>query len=621
MTILRESIDLVQERRNALKKLFPNAFTEDKLDFEKIQEMLDKPTKVSSERYSFSWAGKADSIRTRDTTSKLTIIPSKNDSINFEETKNIIIEGENLEVLKILQKSYAGKVKMIYIDPPYNTGKDFIYKDDFKEPLKSYLKYTGQVDEAGSKTSTLTEVSGRYHSNWLSMMYPRLSLARSLLSEDGVIFVSIDDNENFNLRLILNEIFGEENFVSTISWKTRSTGGQVQQGSLISQIEYIIIFAKDKSNLCLNKIANVANVSKAKWRDFRKAGGQWQRKYRPHQFYPFYYDMKQDLLSLEPHNSNDIVIFPRDSNDIEGFWENGKETAKDRLLKGELKPTKTKNGRWKILQLIKTPKKTKNVGTFLDIPSVQGVNEAKAIGIPFDNPKPSELIKTLIKLGSDEDDIVFDFFAGSGTTGQAVLEINKETNSNRQFILVQLPEPISADSEQNKSGFKNISDICTERIRRVIAKIMENSEHQALDEKSPIDLGFKKFLLSKSVCSIWDPENIKDYDSLVKYIEKDASVNSATAFSLNSENLIFELILHEGFRLDCNISNFSQGKNSFWKVSDGAHLLLMCFDENIDLDSVSALSLTKDDKLIVLDSSLTDTQKVNLTRMFRVETV
>jgi adenine-specific DNA-methyltransferase len=274
MTILRESVDLVQERRNALKKLFPNAFIEDKLDFEKMREMLGRPAEVSSERYSFYWAGKTDSIRARDKTSKLTIIPSKKDSINFEETKNIIIEGENLEVLKILQKSYAGKVKMIYIDPPYNTGKDFIYKDDFKEPLKSYLKYTGQVDEAGSKTSTLTEVSGRYHSNWLSMMYPRLFLARNLLSEAGVIFVSIDDNENFNLRLILNEIFGEENFVSTISWKTRSTGGQVQQGSLISQIEYIMIFAKDKSNLSLNKLANESNVSKEKWRDFRKAGGQ-----------------------------------------------------------------------------------------------------------------------------------------------------------------------------------------------------------------------------------------------------------------------------------------------------------------------------------------------------------
>jgi adenine-specific DNA-methyltransferase len=252
---------------------------------------------------------------------------------------------------------------------------------------------------------------------------------------------------------------------------------------------------------------------------------------------------------------------------------------------------------------------------------VQAVNEAKAIGIPFDNPKPTELIKTLIKLGSNDNDIILDFFAGSGTTGQAVLEINKETNSHRQFILVQLPELISVDSEQNKAGFKKISDICTERIRRVITKIKENSKQQSLDEKTQSDLGFKKFLLSKSICNVWDLENVKDYDSLVKYIEKDASVKSAATISLNSENLMFELMLREGFRLDSQISTFSQGKNSFWKVSNGEHQLLMCFEEKIDLDSASTLSLSKDDKLIVLDSSLTDTQKVNLTRMFRVETV
>ena len=256
MKLDKESVDLVAKRKEELKKIVPEVFTEGKLDLNKLKQALGEEVETSGERYSFSWAGKSKSIQLRDKRSKATLTPSRKESIDFDETDNVFIEGENMEALKILQKAYQGKVKMIYIDPPYNTGRDFIYKDDFSDSLKNYLKYTGQTNGNGEKTSTNTETSGRYHSNWLTMMYPRLALARNLLREDGVIFVSIDDNEVHDLRLILNEIFGEENFIGAYIWKNKASGGGKQSSNkpgaeikkkeaFVLDHEYVIVYAKE----------------------------------------------------------------------------------------------------------------------------------------------------------------------------------------------------------------------------------------------------------------------------------------------------------------------------------------------------------------------------------------
>jgi len=621
MKISKGSLDLVEERKKALKRLMPEVFTEGKLDPNKLREALGDLVETSGERYTFTWAGKIQSIRMRDKRSKATLVPSKKESVNFDETKNVFIEGENLEVLKILQKAYEGKIKMIYIDPPYNIDADVDYEDDFSDPLKAYLRYTGQINEAGRKTTTDLEKSGRFHSRWLSKMYPRLFLARNLLSEDGAIFVSIDDDEVHNLRIIMNEIFGEENFVAQFPWRKRTAKSDVPFG--VSQdYEWILCFAKSSSFVsCIEgterKYYETPDLPNKPWR---------------------IHDMTTQRTAAERPNSNFTIINPKTGDKYpvnpNAVWRVTSDTFKkfyseNRIVfPGDYDFLNISNP---VLRYFKDEDEKTSGDMFgfspvsTNLPKQVGMTQdgTKDIGNLFDNkifafPKPVGLLQHLIKIATsiDKSATIIDFFAGSGTTANAVLEQNAKDDGHRKFILVQLPEPTLEDSEARKAGYKTIAEICKERIRRVIKKIKDEQKQHKTGKKQ-IDLGFKVFKLARSNCFVWDSEEVKDQKTLVEYIGKSAK----GASKADSEALVFELMLREGFKLDSEIQHVTQGKNSFYKVSDGEHSLWMCFDEEINDESVKKLSLMKDDKLIVLDSSLSDTQKVNLARKFRVETV
>ncbi len=288
-----ESLDILEEKINKIKEIFPEAICEGKIDFERLSEELGHFKEDKEERYRFEWAGKREAIKIAQTPSMGTLRPCKEESKNWDTTQNLYIEGDNLEVLKLLQKSYQNKVKMIYIDPPYNKEKDFIYKDKFKLSLDDYKRKSGYYNYENLVTTTKKEFSGRYHSEWLTMMYSRLKISRGLLEDDGIIFISIDNKEFSNLINICNEIFGEENFRGILKWKKRSSGGQVKDGAIINQVEYIICYSKS-DKFKFKGLKNL-NIGEMKWRDFRKSGGEWQRKYRPNQYFPFYYEEKMIL--------------------------------------------------------------------------------------------------------------------------------------------------------------------------------------------------------------------------------------------------------------------------------------------------------------------------------------
>lgn len=596
---------------------------------------------TDSERYSFNWAGRNKSIRLRDKQSKATLVPSKKESTDFDNTNNIFIEGENLQVLKVLQKSYENKIKMIYIDPPYNTGKDFVYKDDFKDPLRTYLIQTGQMTEKGEKTSTNVEASGRFHSNWLSMMYPRLALSRNLLSEAGVIFVSIDDHEIQNLKMLMNEIFGEENFIGSYIWKNKAGGGGKQSSNkpgvkikkkeaFVLDHEYIVVYAKNiEETIRFNE-----KLTELETEQYTNPDDDPRGPYKlgslimmmPKPISTMYYEMKDpDGVIVKPKGGRLQWRFSK-KRTISGLKDGSVVWVKTKCKLSEDKREykyvlKTKQylyrdgeQRTKISRSILT-----DVGLSADgTREIMRIFDQDKTEVPiFSNPKPVGLLKYLIGVVDTENEIVLDFFAGSGTAAHSIFELNSVDNGNRKFILVQLPELTPEGSEANNAGYKNIAELCKERIRRVITKLRIESKPKKLKNKEKRDLGFKVFKLSKSNCFIWDSDEIKDQNTLTKYIE----YSTKGASTANKDALIFELLLREGFKLDSEIQHIKQGKNMFYKVSSDNRSFWMCFDEKINSESVKKLKLAKDDKLVVLDSSLTDSQKVNLTRKFRVETV
>ena len=353
------------------------------------------------------------------------LLQDKHPRLIKDETKTVfsaadkpmhwLIEGENALSLRALKQLYANQVDLIYIDPPYNTG--------FKQDQEGFNYHDAR-----------REMHHEYsHSSWLNFMYERLNLAHSLMSETGFLFISIDENEFAHLKLLCDQLFGEKNFVNYLVWKKRSTGGQVRDGSIITQTEFVFIYAKNKAKGKLNKLPN-ERAGNHKWRDFRKSGGQWQQRYRPKQHFPFYWDEATEELLLERTAPNQIEIIPQDAKGEPGFWENGKETAAIRLANGELKTTKSKSGQYKIVQL-EVAQETQNAGNFIDIPSVQGNNEIKEFDLSFNNVKPLGLLEHIIALGSQPNALVLDFFAGSGSTAHAVMKMNATLQHQRRCIL------------------------------------------------------------------------------------------------------------------------------------------------------------------------------------------
>ena len=612
------SLDIKENQIENLKQIFPEVFTEgNKIDWDKLRLTLGENVDVGKERYGMNWPGKADCFKTIQQPSIATLVPDREESVNFDTTENLFIEGDNLEVLKLLQKSYLGKIKLMYFDPPYNTGGEFVYPDNYNENLETYLEYTGQKGEDGKKFQVNTDKDGRYHSKWMNMLYSRLFLARNLLSSDGVIFISIDDNEVTNLKSLCNEIFGEENFVESIIWKNKYGAGAATRG-FISVHEYILCYSKQP----ITNIQGPLSEEEIKKHNRKDSKFYLRGPYRtqpvqtkslgdrPNLVYPISYKgqeiwpNKQWVWSKERMNqaiAQDNVEF------IEGkdgkFSIRSKQYLKDEL--GNLrkgKPTSLLNGPF----------------------TQEGTSELREIFnndiFPF--PKPSELIRYLVGLVINDVDskdcIVLDIFSGSGTTAHAVMDLNKSDNGNRKFICVQLPEPTDEKSEAHKAGFKTIADISKERIRRVSSKIQNellevksqketnptifddvepSTDNQQLITK-PLDLGFKVFKLQPSNFKIWDSTLEKNPEAIqAKLFEHIDHIPHEE----NQEAILYELLLKSGFQLTTPIETTEiEGKKVF-SIADG--LLLICLEKEMTLECLKAMAEMQPTRVICLDEA------------------
>jgi len=621
-----KSMSVTDDKKAKLKELFPEVFAEDKIDFEKLKLTLGEEVDSLDERFGLSWAGKADCFKVIQEPSVATLKPNKGESVNWDSTENLFIEGDNLEVLKQLQKAYYGKVKMIYIDPPYNTGKEFIYPDKYQENLDTYLAYTRQVDESGKKFSTNSETIGRFHSNWLNMMYPRLFIARNLLSNDGVIFISIDDNEIHNLRKICDEIFGEENFLGNIVRSTGQTTGQ-DSGGLGSSFDFVLAYSKnevDLSGLRLNekdlkRFENEDETGKYAYDQMRKTGSSDTRKDRPNMFYPVY-------------SPDGTEVFPIAPAGYEGRWRFEKSTYEQYLSEGLILWKKTKrNGEeiwWPYVKyyLEGRTKRPSPLWTDLDgnkkaSRDLRTLFDGKKI---FDFPKPIQLIKRLIEIvpNASSEDIILDFFAGSGSTAQAVLEINKELITNKKFICVQLPEQTDGKSEAYKAGYINISDIGKERIRRVINKIQEEQEEEKSKaekeiqfkekEEKNIDLGFKVFKLDRSNFKIWDG------DVEGKPIEEQLQLNIHRIDPESSdEDLLYEILLKSGFQPTVPVHKITIKEKAVYSIAEDA--LLICLEKELNNDVIKAVAEKQPVRAVFLDDGFkgNDQLKTNAVQIMK----
>ncbi len=613
---LTQSLDIVNENINRLKELFPEVVTEGKIDFKVLQDILGNEIEEEDEYYRFTWAGKAQARREAHKPSTGTLRPAKEESVNWDTTENLYIEGDNLEVLKLLQKSYAGKVKMIYIDPPYNTGKDFVYKDNYKDNLKNYQQVTGQVDDEGNKTSTNSESDGRYHSNWLNMMYPRLQLARNLLKDDGVIFMSIDDNEVENLKKIGNEIFGEENFIACIIWQ-HSIQPKGYSGKFSVHHNYTICFQKS-STFELNSLERTEEHNKSYSNPDNDPKGDWRTGdvrnalYRPNLIYDI---ITPSGKTIEPYKNG---------------WRWSKETIKNKIESGEIifNEDETRIIRKIYLSTLdgRTPETIwfgKDTGTTRDASSE--LKELFNGNAPFDTPKPTRLLKKLIQLNTyTANDLILDFFSGSSTTADAVMQLNAEDGGNRKHIQVQLPEQI----EEKTIKFKTIAEIGKERIRRAGKKIITNklaeldkikAKNSLLEEDQEqiknlqltidnLDTGFKVFKLDSSNIKAWDGNP----DNLVENLF-DSKDNIKTGRS--EEDVLFEILLKYGLDLTLPIEEKIIESKKVFSVGHGA--LFICLADGINNKIAEQIGQWKEElnpevcRVIFKDSGFGDVEKTN----------
>lgn len=602
------SHDVAEDRREELLRLFPEIRAEGgKLDFDRLKLALGDAVDVGKERYGMTWPGKADCFRAIQTPSIGTLRPCPEESVNFNTTENLIIEGDNLEVLKLLQKSYLGKVKTIYIDPPYNTGNDFIYPDNYAESLRTYLEYTGQVDAEGRKFGTNTEADGRFHSKWLNMMYPRLYLARNLLCDDGFLFVSTDDHEYDNLRKMCGELFGEEAITGVIVWRRRQVPDNRNLSNFSTDHEYVLVVARSGGTLIgqakdLTKYSNPDNDPRGPWMSDNLTGLANAQE-RPN----LHYDIINPGtgLSYPPLPSRGWCF------EKERMW---------RLIKenGILWPARP-DGRPRLKRFLNEIR-----SQFTGFSSVQdpgfttdGTRELeelfgeKILGFP----KPTKLVSLLVSQAtrSSSGDVVLDFFAGSGTTAHTILDLNKQDGGNRRFILVQLPEPTGRDD------YPTIADICKERVRRVIKNLNdEDAGKLDLESAKKQDRGFGVFKLAESNFKLWDAEAPKDAAALAKQLEMHVE---HIREGRTGPDLLCEILLKSGFPLTTPVETLMLAGKTVFSVAGGA--LLVCLDRALTLELIRAMADKKPERVVCLDQSFAgnDQLKANAVQIFRTKGV
>ena len=624
------SEDIAEARRQELLRLFPEAHTESGgIDFEALRLSLGDAVQTGPEGFGMSWPGKADCAKTIQRQSIATLLPIEDESVNWDTTENVIIEGDNLEVLKVLQKAYLGKVKMIYIDPPYNTGNDFIYPDNYTESLKTYLQYTGQVDDEGRKFSTNAEAAGRFHSKWMNMMYSRLSLARNLLSENGVLFISIDDSEVSNLRSICDEIFGQENFVANFIWRKKYSLSFTSP-EYISIHEYVVCYRKnlrldpvdrrwnDKETVSVNPIFKSQNPESIKI--FRKGtrykgGSAHLLKAGKYKLGAQEVEYLQDAVFVNGELETDV--------EVRAHFSVGQETLDSNRDKIEIsasgsaylnKDSDDKKIRPISILFDYTGGDKNEISTINDFRKSISTRKATAEveellgGQYFDNPKPVGLIKYLVETFTSPGDVVLDFFAGSGTTAQSVMEISCERNENRNFLLVQLPEPIASENAAGIAGFNNIAEITRMRAQRAAESLSRNFPG------SDADLGFRSFRLSPSNFVVWDSNAINGDEINLKQ-QLFAQVEHVLPGRTN-QDILFELMLKSRYELTTPVEKVKVAECDVWKVADGE--MVAVIDSGLTVDVVREIALWKPTSVVILDRCFggDDSLKANTRKIF-----
>jgi len=623
-----KSKDIKKEKIENLKKLFPEVVSEGKIDFNQLKMTLGANVETDNERYVLSWAGKQEAFKALQTPTTATLAPAPKDSVNFDTTENIFIEGENLEVLKVLQKAYYGKIKMIYIDPPYNTGNDsFIYPDKFSETKDEYLKRIGEKDEKGYLTKEglfrkNSKENGQFHSNWLSMMYPRLFLARNLLRDDGVIFVSIDDNEVHNLRLLMNEIFGEENFVASIVWQKKYSASNDAKG-IPAMHDYVIIYKKT-DQFERNLFPRTEKQDSAYKYDDNDGKGFW----------------RSDNLLVKSFSESYVFPIKNPTTQKEylppkgSCWRASKTTIEEWIKENRIFFGQDGKGAPQLKRYLNEVQQGLVPNTWWDFKDaghndeankeLKSLFESKA---PFDTPKPIRLIKRMIELATlkKENNIILDFFAGSGTTAHAVLDLNKEDGGGRKFICVQMPEKCAEDSEAFKAGYKTIADICKERIRRVIKRLKEDiasetkqsrlnfSRHSERSEESRLDLGFKAFKLKNSNFKIWRSDvigNTEDLEKQLKIFEKPVKPEA------EKTNMLYEIMLKSGYGLNTKIEEKKITVGAYYSIASGEMVIAL---SKLNAKAIKEIIKLNPKKCICLDAVFEGNDQLKTNTVFQMK--
>ena len=647
--------DIVGWNIEKLKELFPEVFTEGKVDFDALRETLGDYIDDRPERYSFTWNGKSLARRIAQTPSTGTLRPCPEESVNWNTTKNLFIEGDNLEVLKLLQKSYHDKVKMIYIDPPYNTGKELIYPDKYQDNLSTYLQYTGQIDSNGKRFSVNSETSGRYHTNWLNMMHPRLKLARNLLRDDGLLFVSIDDHEAHNLRQLCAEIFGEENVLAVIA-NVNNPKGRSDDAFVATAHEYILVIAKNKDQARIWGFEPDQRITRRYRRrdksgklyreiDLRKTGDADRREDRPDMFYYFYYTEKTGSLRISKNidkKKTEIEIIPLRDDGSEGRWRWGFKNASKNITKLEVRFMPVRKI-WGVFERDylegRPPVRATSAWTFKDVNSERGSEQFIDLGFEkevFPRPKPVGTMRRVLEIGTipNEPAIVLDFFAGSCSLAQGLYSLVSEGRRSLQYVLVQLPERLDPSNKEQKPGYDfcvdhrlspTIAEIGKGRIRRVINKIETEQEEKAqgAEEELPettedflkLDLGFKVFKLDSSNIKPWDTDFDNLEDSLFNAVENIKPDRSEA-------DVLYELLLKYGLDLAVPIKERKLYGKTVYIIGEGA--LIVCLARQISLEVVEGIAALKDElkpevmRVVFKDSGFKDdVVKTNAVQILR----
>lgn len=601
------SMNIEQANMDKLKAVFPECFAEGKLDIDKLLSLCGEYIDNDFEKYKFEWKGKAECLRLAQKRSTGTLRPCPEESVNFDTTQNLYIEGDNLEVLKLLQTAYYRKVKMIYIDPPYNTGNDFVYEDDFADPMARYKEVTRQT------TKSNPETMGRYHTNWLNMMYPRLRLAANLLRDDGVIFISIDDNEVTNLKRLCDETFGEENFAGQFPWRKRTAKSDVPFG--ISQdYEWVLCYARsDAFVACLEggtrKYYETDDLPGRPWRihDLTK---QTSASERPNSFFTIVNPKTGEEYPANPNRtwavtketfeqyySQNRIVFPGDYDFL-----NISKPALRYFKEDDMKKAGDKFG---------------YIPASTNLPDIVGMTQDGTKEIVslfecklFGFPKPVEFTKHFLKMATitskDDNDIILDFFSGSATTAHAVMQLNAEDGGNRQFIMVQLPEMCDEKSEAYKAGYKNICEIGKERIRRAGKKLTETDGQIKLGEeaKQPLDVGLKVYKLDTSNLKTWDAAPIEDDDLLTLYNRMNGMIHRVKPDRTDLD-MVYEIMLKLGVPLTYSVQKIDLNGKSAYTVGEDC-LLLICLAENVQPEDVEMMAEYAPAKIIISRDSFAD---------------